>query len=662
MRLPWLVSFAAFGVAMAGCGGGSASRAVPSTAAVNAPAKTIGQAKVALTVRIPLRARNAKAKAKARPLYLSTATTGLAVKSALADGSIVNAAWQLLDISSSSGACTTSGSTRTCSVSITAPVPNSGSDEFQVVAYDTVSASNATMPAGNPLSAADVTQTVTLGTLDQVDATLSGIVGQLSTDSPAYSVWAAPGQTSSVAVQLTADDVAGGQISGAPNAFANPLSLSITNNAAFQLTPNAFLPPTTPGAISVAISYTAPSGGGSPSPQAPSATVSVSASPLPWTPGSSGATTQFALNPMTVYAGTTPIASVAGLVAGASPSPFSVSEPTAGTFTFATQNNTANYFALLNSTGQSPLPLGSPVPVTSLNGVNSVQFTVHPLVGTASAGSAPTITITDQSGTVATIAVPVATPTPTPAPTPASNLYLTNLNANSISVVAMNGTLARTITSGLSEPWGIAVDSAGKIYATNEFVDTVNTYLPDGTAAGSFVAGTQVQGISIAPDGTIWTSNNGSVNVKAYSPSGTLLTTITGFSFAGPVAVDLNGKVYVADGTAGRITTYLENGTQTTPTMTISNPFTIAVDANSKTYVSNGSQIATFNADGSAGSPTINGNFQLVAADAVGNIYAMVRSGNPMTGISCSVKTFNQTGTLTANTALTFCPSNMAVH
>jgi hypothetical protein len=62
-------------------------------------------------------------------------------------------------------------------------------------------------------------------------------------------------------------------------------------------------------------------------------------------------------------------------------------------------------------------------------------------------------------------------------------------------------------------------------------------------------------------------------------------------------------------------------------------------------------------------SPTINGNFQLVAADATGNIYAMVQSLNVITmQRSCSVKTFNQTGTQTAITALTFCPSAMAVH
>jgi len=200
----------------------------------------------------------------------------------------------------------------------------------------------------------------------------------------------------------------------------------------------------------------------------------------------------------------------------------------------------------------------------------------------------------------------------------------------------------------------MAVDAAGKIYASNETggssPGSVSIYNSNGLLAQTIVTPTGPQGVAVAPNGNVWMAIVPLGTVQAYSPAGTLLTTIPASSgLYGPtaVAVDSNEKVYVTNNGGNNVTTYLSDGTRTTPTINISTPYGIAVDAAGKIYVANGSGIYTFNPDGSPSSPTITGSsFGFVAVDATGNIYGTANTMImfPFPSSSCTLKTYNSSG------------------
>jgi sugar lactone lactonase YvrE len=174
-------------------------------------------------------------------------------------------------------------------------------------------------------------------------------------------------------------------------------------------------------------------------------------------------------------------------------------------------------------------------------------------------------------------------------------IYITNPSGNpsdsSITVYAANpsGTLneapVATISgsnTGLYLPYGVALDSSGRIYAGNTD-GTITVYAanplgtlneaPVATITGNAGLGA-VLGIALDRSGNIYATNNYSstngpvapaVTVYAANPSGTLnetpLATITGsntgLNLPGGIAVDAAGKIYV--GNTGSITVYAAN-------------------------------------------------------------------------------------------------------
>jgi 6-phosphogluconolactonase (cycloisomerase 2 family) len=194
-------------------------------------------------------------------------------------------------------------------------------------------------------------------------------------------------------------------------------------------------------------------------------------------------------------------------------------------------------------------------------------------------------------------------------------IYVAN-TVGSITVYAANpsGTLNETplatITGPNTEvvsPHGVAVDAAGKIYAPgdDQFVNggTVTVYAanptgtlneaPLATITGSNTGLSGPWGVALDASGKIYVVNNfgSSVTVYAANPSGTVdeapLATIAGNNTGldGPtgVAVDASGKIYVVNNTSATVTIYAANPSGTlneAPLATItglSNPAGIAV-------------------------------------------------------------------------------------
>ena len=110
------------------------------------------------------------------------------------------------------------------------------------------------------------------------------------------------------------------------------------------------------------------------------------------------------------------------------------------------------------------------------------------------------------------------------------------------------------------EVFGVAVDSSGKIYASDVQNGRVLLFNSDGTFNSVFVTGiAHPQGVAVDAAGNVYVADRGinPGNVKVYRPDGSLLTTISPGPqmFFGPlgIAIDSQGRVIVADQNSVRI-------------------------------------------------------------------------------------------------------------
>jgi len=81
--------------------------------------------------------------------------------------------------------------------------------------------------------------------------------------------------------------------------------------------------------------------------------------------------------------------------------------------------------------------------------------------------------------------------------------------------------------AGLTNPYGVAVDSAGNIFVANSGANTVQIYTSSGAAspiAGGTIAGLNSPfGVAVDSAGNIYVANSGANNVLAFSSSGDLV-------------------------------------------------------------------------------------------------------------------------------------------
>jgi hypothetical protein len=400
---------------LAGCSGGgqSAAPVVPAATAAK-PAPAAKTTKARLNLRIPIRKSVGKSSHRT-PKYVSTFTNGIEI--VVAQAGQPNATPQLFDVS---GGTTTSpgvscapptGDFRICSITVTAPAADGATDSFGVTATDAAPVNGA--PAGNVLSTGYATATVVAGAPNAVDIGLTGVIGQLTTDRAAYSIWAAPGQTANVAgstiVNLTANDFDGGNIAGTQPTFANPIvfadSLStsspFTYPSADPTANNYGLPaPAMPGPIPATISYTAAT---TVTPITTTVTVSTDVPTFLPAPLSPYPTPTFTLNTLVVSVAGAPVASVPGLAVSGSDVTVTVAELGATSFTVTPNtapNNDGGSFTLYSAPG---MPLAGPITATG----GTATFIVHAVSPTLNAADAPTISIVDANGTTATLAAVV---------------------------------------------------------------------------------------------------------------------------------------------------------------------------------------------------------------------------------------------------------------
>jgi hypothetical protein len=215
-------------------------------------------------------------------------------------------------------------------------------------------------------------------------------------------------------------------------------------------------------------------------------------------------------------------------------------------------------------------------------------------------------------------------------------IYIANnaISANGVSVFAANpsGTLneapvAKIVgaNTGMDDPSGIGLDSAGKIYVTNDNgTNTITVYAanpsgtmneaPLATISGGSTGLSQPEGIGFDSTGRIYTgSNTPSIQMFAANPSGNLneapLATITGSNTGLGInyglALDSSGRIYSSNNSLNSITMYAANPSGTmneAPLATITGSNTglsagvyrVAIDFNGKIYAGLGSSVSVF--------------------------------------------------------------------
>jgi len=214
-------------------------------------------------------------------------------------------------------------------------------------------------------------------------------------------------------------------------------------------------------------------------------------------------------------------------------------------------------------------------------------------------------------------------------------LYVSNVDGNTITAIASDGTASTFATNGLNHPVGLAFDRAGNLYVANNGNNTIEKFAPDGTPTvfansglygpralafdgyGNLFVGNEGNNtiMKFAPDGTSTIfANSGSglsypeglafdgignlFEVNLYHPliefassGSSAIFPNSAFGWAGALAFDRSGNLYVANYSgyrANTITRFAPDATDTVfATSGLDHPYGLAFDSSGYLYVGN---------------------------------------------------------------------------
>ena len=577
-----VVAVAAFAAA---CGGGGGNGSSPITPPVPNPSATAiasqtgspaagntAQA-VKFSLSIPLASTN-NATLRRRN-FVSSATNGASIS---VTGPNSASASAVVDLSSTSTACTTNGATRTCTVNMTVPL---GADTFTIKTYNQAPV-NGVIPAGaQELGIGSASATIS-STTSSIAISIGGLIANLGA-LPAFASLPADGSTHQVPIILAPTDF-GDQpiVAGTSDPYANPIAVSISESGGSGHT--VLLKNGVASGTNVTLNYSTDTvtlqydGGGAPG---YSAILSASAT--------GAATTSTTIGPM--FAAATGL-SADTLTLTAPGTPVTV------TITEAGAPPSRQY-----SAGASSACSGVATATSANGGGGSATFTV---TGTTTPSlGACTILISDGTNFL-TLAVtnspPGNSPTPTPSPTPTATPV------------------------GTPTPTPTPAGGSGGPIAINGYTLTV----------GPQILGSTLAQIVSGPNNSMWYASNGgglygSVTAPTPYPAATPLLATTSFSVGGTssitspsVAVGSDGGMYFVDSFDGAIIRVdPTSGTQSIlrPSVSIQPTFIVAA-ADGNLYFSDNDATGIWQL-------TVAGQFTLITATQDFQTYNWMTAGPP---------------------------------
>jgi len=186
------------------------------------------------------------------------------------------------------------------------------------------------------------------------------------------------------------------------------------------------------------------------------------------------------------------------------------------------------------------------------------------------------------------------------------------------------------VGSGLSNPFGVAVDGAGNVYIADTYNNAIKEWSPaTGTVTTLVASGLHYpEGVAVDGAGNVYIANGDNTILK-WSAATQTVTTLVGSGLSDPtgVAVDGAGNVYIADTWNGAIKRW-SAATQTVTTLVgsgLSDPTGVAVDGAGNVYIADSYHYALKR--WTAASQTVTTlvgwlGFPLgVAVDSVGSVY-----------------------------------------
>jgi streptogramin lyase len=478
---------------LAACGGGGGGGTLPAPTQTLAPNTKMQT--VAISLVVPVNSGTSGAR---RPAYISASAQGAGI--VVTQGSTtVNAT---LDLSSSSTACTGSGSSRTCTTSVSVPT---GNDVFSVTIYNQAPSNNA-IPAGAAiLGVGTSTVDVMAGSTTSVSVYVGGQIAHFGASLPSGSL-PANGHPQSAVLVIGPTDFGNNPITAGTNdPYANPITVAVaeTGGTGFaSLSLNGGAPSSsvqvTKSTDSVTLNYT---GGGAPG---YSFAITLSANGV-----SSQSST---IAPL--------IASIGGLAVTSVGLNGTISNPT---LTVGEAGSSRTYTPSLSTcTGIAT--------IGALSG-SGAAATLPVSGGSTPSASGCTLTITDSANVA--LALPVIN-------TPVSG------------GVTVNGSTIYEM-AGFTHPYGITSGPDGNIYFTDS--GTVEVIQPNNNVPlDEWVISGNLYDITTGSDGALWITDQSNDGADRVTTTGI----IARYPFTGTpqgIAPGPNGLMLIADNTSGGVWT-----------------------------------------------------------------------------------------------------------
>jgi sugar lactone lactonase YvrE len=186
------------------------------------------------------------------------------------------------------------------------------------------------------------------------------------------------------------------------------------------------------------------------------------------------------------------------------------------------------------------------------------------------------------------------------------------------------------VSSGISFPTGVAVDSSGNLYIADNGNGAIDELVKSTNTLNTLVPGLHSPyGVAVDAKGNVYIADSSDSAIKEWvASSQTVITLVSsGLVFPTGVAVDASGNVYIADQTANVIKEWVASSKTVTTLVSskLSFPYGVAVDASGNVFIADtgDSVIKEWVASSQTLTTVVSSvNFPIgVAVDGSGNLY-----------------------------------------